>query len=138
MREDAPHWSDFEIGLVVADLAALGIEFAPACGSIEVHGGWAIIGSLLIEGPGRLKVRPREGLIQTQSDHLLAVASRVWLRGAGVITSWQQVPELGWVADVGMRYPSPFSSFACAISLEICEADVRNPLVVDGSRLPSS
>lgn len=128
MHDEASHRRDIEIGLAVADLAALGIEFAPACGTLDVHGEWVMIGSLVANEPGRLLVVPRIGLIQPQSDRLLAVASKVWLHGTQVLTAWFHVVGFGRVADVGMRY-SRESSFAWASSSAIWESETGNPFV---------
>lgn len=80
------------------------ITVAAPRGEVVVLGGWAHVGSLL-ERDGQVRIRPRCGLTQRQSDRLQAAADQVWLLGRDSFAAehWQWIDGLGWVTGVSVR-----------------------------------
>ena len=138
MGDDAIEGAHVETGQLAADLAAMGITLSPPCGDITFCNGWAIVGAIVLAVSGGIEVVPRNDLLRAQLTKLLAVASQVWLFGKPTLKRWRWDPDLGWVAKVGVRYPSPVSLLSLESNSWMSLSEGSKSLAADASRLPSA
>ncbi len=79
--------------------AIVGIVEAKPSGTIAAEGGWAVIGTVILNG-GEVRKVPRRGLSSEQSLAFDAASEAVWLHGRDALRGWRFHPRIGWLLDV--------------------------------------
>lgn len=111
------------------------IAEAMPCGVVAVKNGWLIVGTVILRN-GRVVIVPCLGISVEQRRKLRAAGDQVWIQGLAALYGWQFSSKLGWVVDVGMRYPSDtMSSRASSSAMRLPPA--RMPERYSGSSVPS-
>lgn len=100
VNDDLPQTGD-----ETTDLGTLGIRLCEPMGKVVAVGSWLVIGTL-VATDNLIEATPREGLMESQFEKLLAAATQVWLYGRMSLRGWVFRPELGWTVRVYARQPS--------------------------------